>query len=100
MPVLFVVLSRVRCRWELPSWIVAGFVDEDALLLATVGVGECRDIRGRYGCISSVVELSQLCFTGDFVALLQEVPAWGRLNGYTYSAHTILAAKNSDCYVN
>ena len=38
-------------------------------------------------------------FTGDYVALLQEVPAWGTLHGYTYSKHTILASTNSDCAI-
>ena len=56
----------------------AGFVDEDSLLLATVGVGEC--IRGCYGCISSVVELSWLRLIGHFVVLLiadlDDLSAW------------------------
>ena len=34
---------------------------------------------------------------GDFVACLQEVPAWGRLDGFTYSSHTLLALPNCDC---
>ena len=34
---------------------------------------------------------------GDFVGLLQEVLAWGKISGYTYSAHTVVSSEGSDC---
>ena len=42
----------------------------------------CRNIR------------SQL---GDFMGLLQEVPSWGKLNGFTYSHHTVVSFEGCDC---
>ena len=34
---------------------------------------------------------------GDVVACLQEVPAWGKINGFTYSGHTIISSQGCDC---
>jgi hypothetical protein len=34
---------------------------------------------------------------GNFVGLLQEVPTWGKLNGFTYAGHTIVSFENCAC---
>ena len=34
---------------------------------------------------------------GSFIGLLQEIPAWGKLKGFTYSDHTVVSFENCDC---
>ena len=42
----------------------------------------CRHIRSQFG---------------SFVGSLQEIPAWGKLRGFTYSNHTVVSFENCDC---
>ena len=35
----------------------------------------------------------------DAVVLLQEIPRWGGLSGYTYQGYTVISEEGSDCGV-
>eukprot|EP00959_Pyramimonas_sp_CCMP1952_P262296 5484914-Pyramimonas_sp.AAC.1 len=112
--------AKVTCSWR-PDWelkittstgreVTIGTIDATAKVVwipegvtATFRTTpealqtEFKDFRGSSAAPKICKVFRKLA--GDFVALLQEVPTWGNINGFTYSGHTVLAAESCDCAI-